>query len=263
MRARLYGRIDTPAVVAIGVWDPIMRPHRELFVRLAAHAARGGLASAVIALDPDPVRHLYGPHDVPVYNDPASRVRQLLGAGLDAVVKVRFTRDDVDGGAEALFTAVEPHVRIAELWLGARQTLGRFDRGSFSTIQRLADERDMRVTRLPHTPLRTRAVREHLREGALRPAIRVVGRPPFRMRPRSGSVALAWSTGHYEGVAVEDPTADVAGSVHRLEVLPRASRLPALEWPDPGIKYLAFVSGPGDAATRRRRAQHARGSPRR
>ena len=248
MRAVLHGRIGgRPAVAVIGVWDPLLSAHRELLAELCAHAAGRGMASLAIALDPDPVRFLWGTPDLPVYTDLATRVQQLLACGLDGVLHVHFAARDIEAGAADLFAVADRHVSLAELWLGSRQSLGRMEAGNFTTIERLATERGVRLNILPFRRLETRAVRECLRAGRVAEAATLVGQPPIQRRPRSGALRLAaWWPGLYRAVPVRHPACAADGEPLTLRLVKEARRLPRLEWPDPGIEYLAFVGGPGD-----------------
>ena len=248
MRARLFGRLTRPAVCAIGVWDPILPGHQELYRRLITHARDSELSSLIISINPDPVLHLYGASECPVYSDARARIAQMLSFGLDGVLHVRFQRRDIEATAADFFEVLDQEVEIAELWLGSRQTLGRFESGNFETIRELAKVRRIRLKRLPLQQLGTSGVRQLLREGNLREAAALVGRPPIRMRPASGVLRLAWHPGRYTAVPVPGPNAPVKGTSVELELNAQKSGLPRLVWPQKKVSCLAFVSGPGDLA---------------
>lgn len=40
MKATLYGQIDKPVMAIVGVWDPFLPAHYDLFARLVTEAAR-------------------------------------------------------------------------------------------------------------------------------------------------------------------------------------------------------------------------------
>jgi FAD synthase len=246
LRARLYGRITGPVLSAIGVWDPILPGHVQLYRRLSEFARESSLSPLAIAIDPDPVRYLYGASECPVYNDVDARIAQMLSFGLAGVLRVRFLQRDIEATAADLFALLDEHIQIAELWLGARQTLGRLEGGNFETIMKLAETRRMRVNRLPLESLGTHSVRQLLRTGHIVQALELVGRPPLRMYPKSGVLRMAWCPGVYRAVPIKDPNARIDGSSLELELTRPANGLPGLVWPDKQIKCLAFVSGPGD-----------------
>lgn len=247
MRARLFGRITRPAVCVIGVWDPILLPHKQLYQSLNQYARSNSLCSLAIAIDPDPVRYLHGAAECPVYNDVYTRISQILACGLDGVLRVRFVAGDIDRSAVDLFTVVDQCVEIGELWLGARQSLGRLERGNLAAIMRIADGRRLRVTRLPYQPLGTRLVRQLLKSGHVIDASRLVGQPPIRAHPRSGMLRLAWCPGTYKAVPMQRLDESREKSHLDLHLVPQTVGAPRLSWPDKKIRYLAFVSGPGDA----------------
>ena len=246
MKAHLHGCITGPAVAVIGVWDPLLPAHRELLERLCSHARQTSQSALAITIDPDPVQYLWGPCDLPVYHDVHVRSQQMLRCGLDGVLRVRFARRDIDATAADFFAALDPLVRIAELWLGARQTLGRLEGGNFDAITRLAEARQMCVRRLPPQRLEARQVRDLLRTGHLEEAARVVGAPPIHRRPESGKLRLAWRPGLYQALPLPSPDAALEGVPLTLPLRVRPRARPVLDWPGPHVPYLAFVSGPED-----------------
>ena len=246
MRATLHGHVSGPAVAVIGVWDPMLPAHTTLFEELRCYARERGLTALAVAIDPDPVRYLSGESELPVYDDAATRIRRILACGIDAVLRVRFCERDIDRGAADLLRVADPFIRIAELWLGARQTLGRMEAGNFATVDRLAAERQMRVLRLPERRLETRDVRRLLQSGRLAEAAGLVGRPPVWSRPRSGRLRLAWCPGPYRAFPIDDPAGGMVGSPLDVELIPDPTGVHSLPWPARRAKYLAFVLGPHD-----------------
>jgi FAD synthase len=246
LEAVLEGGDACRIVAAVGVWDPLLPAHEDLFRQLRSHAQQHGLAAAAIVLDPDPVRFLWGAAEVPVYNDIQTRVRLLLSSDLDRVVMVRFRRRDLFSGADDLFSAVLGCVQLEELWLGARQTLGRGDGNSFEAIVELGRPLGVVVKRRAFARLETQDVRELLAAGRLREAAQAVGRPPIRSRPRSGRLRLAWRPGLYQAAQLAGLEAEAGAKPIRVRLAADGNRLPKLEWPDPAIRRLAFVAGPGD-----------------
>jgi riboflavin kinase/FMN adenylyltransferase len=247
VKACLYGQIDGPAVAAIGVWDPLLPAHKDLFAQIRASAREWSLPTVAIAIDPDPVRYLWGPSDVPVYNSAAVRIERIRGCGMDAVLQVRFVKRDIDATAADFFAVVDQYARIAELWLGARQSLGRCEGGSFAAITELAAQRGMQVKRLPFQRLDSRKVRDLLQAGRLAEAARIVGHPPVQSRPASGRLRLAWRPGLYQALPPPNShPAAAGGELLTLELKKQPRQLPFLDWPDPRIEYLTFVCGPCD-----------------
>lgn len=246
MRGTLFGSLTRPAVAVVGVWDPLMDAHEEMLLGLRSEASLSGRSSLVIAIDPDPAQHLYGAAACPVYNDLSTRVERLLGLGVDGVLVVDFAPADLDAGARELLDVIQPWSSIAELWLGARQSLGRMERGSALTIDALAADRGFRVRRLPMRQLGTAGVRELLRAGRIRDAIALGLSPPMRKRPASNRLSMSWREGSYDAVPQVDARPIAGKESLRVELRSNTSELAELDWPSDEIEYLAFVAGPGD-----------------
>jgi FAD synthase len=245
MRAELIGRVNGPSVVVVGSWDPFVPEHQELIEQLASDAREKGLASVVVLLDPNPPVFVWGRHDWPVYDELQTRIQLVFGCGVDGLLLVHMMKADTDAGAEEFLAILHSHLTLAELRLGIYQTLGIGPRGATAAINELAEQQHLRIIRMLPRRLPTEDVRKLLAVGLLKDAIRIVGRPPVRRRPNSRLLRLAWAPGVYRAVSLESPT--MPTRVFTVELVNRAKHLPALEWPDRGIRYLAFVSGPADA----------------
>jgi hypothetical protein len=246
MNASVHGRIERSVIAAIGVWDPLLPVHLQLLDLLRARAHRQSLSPVVFVIDPDPARFLWGPAFRPVYTDPHARVQQMLDHGLDAVVRVHFARRDLDATAADFFSLVDAYAHLAEVWLGAKQSLGRCAAGNADAIGAAAAARGTKVFRLPYRPIYSRKIRDLLQSGHLAKASRIVGRPPIQSRPASDKLRLAWCPGRYGAIAIEEPNAAIKGRMFRVSLKREPRQLPVLDWPAAGVKYLAFVHGPGD-----------------
>jgi hypothetical protein len=151
MRASLFGELNAPAVAVVGVWDPLLPAHLELFEQLCAYARGHGLDPLAIVLDPDPGVLRFGAARWPTYDEVHTRIRLIRRFGPKAVVRASFTSAGLAATAAELFAAVRSRVTLAELWLGAHQPLGAGDAGSPETVARLAIEYGVRIVRLPET----------------------------------------------------------------------------------------------------------------
>jgi FAD synthase len=90
MKCYVHGSIDKPAVAVIGVWDPLLPAHKRLFEDIRARARAQSLTALVIAIDPDPVRFLWGASSRPVYNDVHTRIGQIIHCGIDELFRLIF-----------------------------------------------------------------------------------------------------------------------------------------------------------------------------
>ncbi|MGH2589057.1 MAG: hypothetical protein ACRDJE_29385 [Dehalococcoidia bacterium] len=251
MHPTLYGRLNAPAVTIVGTWDPFLPNHQELCEALVRDAHARGLAAAAILLHPSPKRFLFGAEHAPVYDDIHARIWRMHQCGIDAVLKLRMFNRDIDLGAVEFFDVVTRALEVDELWLGARQSLGRWTAGSQLTITEQAQRHAIRLRILPDPPKDPRpprrSVERLLASGQIAEAIDEVGHPPIWRRPRSGRLHLAWQPGVYETAPLSDLGAPLSGA--RLRVTLAADKtVPVLDWPDADARFLAFVSGPSDAA---------------
>jgi hypothetical protein len=251
VRAFVHGGIGRPAAAVVGTWDPFVPAHRVLFRQLSEHAAAVGLDAVAILLDPSPVLLLHGRSVYPVYDDIGSRLPLMLESDVDGVVRVAFARRDLGGTPGDLLRAVDATgVRIAELWLGRRQSLGTGDEGSREGVAQLAKRRGMRLEILPHVREPSMFARGLLKEGKLAEAAELVGHFPLRRRPRGDSLLVAWPPGRYLALPLAAPAAAPTRPAVEVDLVPGRGGMAALEWPDPAFRYLTFVAGPGDASPR-------------
>jgi FAD synthase len=244
MKSILYGDLARPAVAVVGVWDPFLREHDELFRSLHAHARESGRSSLAIVLSPDPAMFLHGPERWPVYDDLRVRIKLMLRSGIDAVLHARFTSRDVGAGAMQFLECVHGVAPIEALWLGWRQTLGNGPHGDADAVALATERLGIEVTRLPAARVRNtaRMARRCLIDGDLAGAIDAVGRPPVRSRPSAGRLRLAWCPGTYHAVPLTDACADPWGTPIPVRLTADGPGLPSLRWPDGGAAFLAFVA---------------------
>jgi FAD synthase len=250
MKPTLFGQVDRPAVAVVGVWDPLLPRHTALCTALAASARERSLASVVIVLHPNPPALIIGDRYFPTYDDVHARVWRLRACGVDAVLMLRMTRADTARGAAAFFDSVLTAVPLAELWLGERQTLGRGPEGAPCAIADLAAMHGVRLRVLPPPPAEGAGAAYQaltlLAGGRLAEAIAYVGHPPVWRRPRSGVLPLPWRPGRYRAVPLSHPGEPANGAEITVSLRSRARGRPALLWPDPQTRYLAFVGGVAD-----------------
>ena len=252
MRAKLHGEGFGAAAAVVGGWDPIVPAHRHLFAKLSRHGRRSKLTSLAIALEPNPGRLVHGPDQWPVYSDLETRISEIRACGIDAVLVIRFARSDLDLGAREFLSTVRAQIRVRELWLGANQSLGFGPGGSGARINRLCGRLGIVVRRLSDSDAgkQTRLARRALWDGRVAGAARFTNRPPVWGRPRSRRLFLAWRTGTYWAVPLDNPLAQIESAPCPIHLFAAARSLSRLDWPDSSIRYLAFVRGPGDSPRR-------------
>ena len=254
MNAKLYGNITRPALVISGSWDPVLPEHIELMDRLVKEAHNKSLDAVIVMFDPAPssfvLQRTHPGSTWVIYNDADVNMRIFFQRGVDAILKISFKEEYLDLGVAELFESITEHVEVAEFWFGSRQRFGNGQNGSQATLIQFAREHQIRLRRLANMKLQERSylVRSQLQEGQLTQAFDMARVPPIRERPRTGKLNLPWMPGTYAAIPLYDLP-------HQLILEPRARIAVELEagksgtqlvWPNPEVKYLAFVAGPAD-----------------
>jgi hypothetical protein len=202
----LLGSPASPAVAVTGVWDPLLPAHGQLFATLVDHARQSGLAALAVVLHPNPVALMQGMPDLQ-YDDVHARIALLRAAGIDAVLRVDLTPDDLRATPADFFAALTAQITVAEFWLGARQSLGVGTNSAPEVMDRVSRQFGIPIRRLPDCDLKPLAaeVRGLLASGRIREATTIVGHAPLRCRPEAGPLRLAWPPGRYRVAAVDGP----------------------------------------------------------
>jgi hypothetical protein len=241
------GGATAPAVLLVGVWDPVLPDHLDLFRQLRDHAAARSLRPIVATIDPPPGSYVQASSMWPIYDDLPSRLALQASCGIDDTLIVEMVADDLRLTATDFLGAVTEQLALKELWLGRNQTFGSGPSGAMPAIRQFASARDISVRVLPASLTRFTCglIRQLLVSGRLREAIEVVKRPPTRSRPSSGLLSLTWAPGTYTVVSIDRSTRSVTSQSRRL-TLSRAEGFASLvPWPD-DVESLAFLSGPAD-----------------
>ncbi|HVA89953.1 MAG TPA: hypothetical protein VNL71_08915, partial [Chloroflexota bacterium] len=234
MNARMYGRLEGRAIGVVGVWDPLTVTHRALFEQVRCQAARRGLSSLAVVIDPDPARFIWNREPWPVFNDVHTRGELLRALGIDAMLHLRFHKGDLAAGAREFFDQVGEHAELAELWLGAKQSLGRGPNGSQEMIAELAAERSISLHLLPSPAAEQTKisgagavhpieVRKRLAEGRIEAAGMAVGCLPMRRRPRGATLRVAWAPGCYQALTLAQPAAPATGGTIEVDLVDRGN----------------------------------------
>ena len=250
MRLRIQGSAEGEHLAVVGVWDPILLSHEQLFRQVANDARTQHQRSLVVTLHPIPGAQLWGSAEVPPFNDLAARVRIQHCYDIDTTAVVRLSRDEIDhAGAEYFLSRLCERVRISTIRLGPAQSLGRGDAGGRTAIRDYCAEHGINVEHLPPPRHRvnTRELREALRQGRVRDCVAVVGRPLHLSRPRGTHVRTAWPPGPYQAVATSGALTAVPPGAGRIGLQLEADKAGSrFAWPDRSVRWLAFVEGPAD-----------------
>jgi FAD synthase len=260
MRLELCGEAGTPTMAVIGAWEPLTCSSLHLFRRLARRAKAEGLRSCVIVIHPAPIRFLQLNDVFREFDDLEARLALIRACGVDSTLTAHFSEADLGRTAKYFLSRVQEQVVLRDLWLGASQSLGSGPEGSRIAIERLARELQfkLRIMRPNRNAFDAQRVWAHLACGEIGKASRLVGRPPVRTRPSSGSVEVGWRPGDYPAVPLAEAREVLSLRTAANPIMVRVrkqARSTRLHWPSTTINWLALV---GD----RRRSLRAGQSPR-
>jgi FAD synthetase len=249
MKGILSKSIDRPVVAVVGAWDPLISEHEHLFRQLSTYARQISLASVVIMLHPPPPSFIPDdPMEWPIYDDPEARIARIETCGIDTTLMISFVEQDLDATAEEFFRTINAYVKLNELFLGDKQSLGRCREASNEVVAQVAKRRGTHLERLP--PFSQHRMiwkaRDLLRQGLLAESIRIVGRAPVWHRPANKTLRLAWPPGRYLGLPIESPTALPQGKPILMQLVLETDGFSVTAWPDDQVEWLAFTAGPSD-----------------
>jgi len=229
-------------IATVGVWDPFMDAHRELCADLRDAAAQRGLIPYVLMLDPHPARYANGNFGWASFDDIVTRQRMAEAAGVTAVV-IRFEPEDISAGVREFLDVVEERGTIAELWLGASQSLGTGAGGSHEAVNSETARRNIVLRRLGSSSL-TGGVRHLLLDGRIHDASLVTGRLPTRYRTPSRRMEMFWKEGPYQVMTVRGGILDARPQT--ITMVKDDQSMVSFDWPDDEIENIIFLRGPGD-----------------
>jgi FAD synthase len=194
---------NRPHIAIIGVWDPPRPEHCTLLGQLAHEAAVRGLAALVVTLTPPPASYLYGTHKWPVHSDLRYRQSVQRAAGVGSRVTVEMSQDDIHRDAEHFLTGLCEALPVAELWLGARQSFGRYAPGSQNAIKEFCQQHEIEYRKLPPSSEQppSPVIRDALGAGRIRDVRQALPTPPIWCRPDRDVLRFAWAPGVYEIVS--------------------------------------------------------------
>jgi riboflavin kinase / FMN adenylyltransferase len=167
---RWHGLDDVPAewgrsVVTIGVFDGVHRGHQRLVDRTAELARELRLPTVVITFEPHPDEVVRPGTHPPLLGTPERRAELLAGLGADAVMILPFTTE----------------LHAARVVVGEDFRFGHRARGDVALLKELGTKYDFEAEGVPLVadgrPISSTLVREHLAEGDVEGAARLLGRP--------------------------------------------------------------------------------------
>jgi hypothetical protein len=249
MKTSVLGSATTGSIVVVGTWDPLGPSQRQLLRDLVNEARARGLRSTVVMFDPAPAMHLHPVGSWLEYESFPARLERIRASGVDHVLCVRFSKTDLRRGVRELLDQIERHVRVQELWIGTKQSLGSGEAGNQSTIRAVTEARGIGLRILGRAQeLMIGNPKRCLSEGKVAEARALVGFAPVWAQPKRGVVQLSWSPGQYIAAPVASPLESPGSARLEVELLRDPQGGVRMVWPDARAAWLSFLGGPGDAS---------------
>ena len=211
---RLYRGLDQypanapPSVVAQGTFDGIHLGHQAVIRTAVARAQALAIQSVALTFDPHPAAVLRPAEAPPEILPLDERLESIAALGADVALVIPFTLPFSRVEAEAFVREILVGLlKAREVVVGFNHTFGRGARGNATFLAEVTAPLGVRVHVMP--PLKvggivvsSSAVREALREGDVRRAASLLGRP-YTIRGRV-------SRGAERGRLLGFPTANIA-----------------------------------------------------
>lgn len=170
------------AWATIGTFDGVHRGHQAIVVPMiqAAHAA--GSPAVVVTFSPHPVAVLRGIDEPICLTSPDERASLLGALGVDVVLTLTFDRALAGLSAREFMQRLSERLGLRQLWVGNDFALGRNRMGDIPTLQSIGKELGYIVhvaseVAVDGERISSSQIRTLLREGNVRQAARLLGRP--------------------------------------------------------------------------------------
>lgn len=170
------------AVVTVGTFDGLHRGHQQVLAEVVGRARAGGLISVLVLCDPHPLE-VVNPAAAPKLLTLRDEKQELLvGAGLDRVAVLPFTREVAQWSPEEFIRRLRAEHALQQLVLGHDHAFGRGRSGDEALVRRLgaAEGFDVAVVdavRENGQPISSTLIRNAVAHGDLKNAARWLGRP--------------------------------------------------------------------------------------
>lgn len=172
-----------PSVVAQGTFDGMHLGHQEVIRTAVARGRTLGLPTVALTFDPHPVAVLRPAEAPPEILPLPERLEQIAALGPDLTLVIPFTLEFSRVEAEAFVRDVLVGlIKAREVVVGFNHTFGRGARGTPELLQAVAAPLGVRVHVIPPLTVEgvlvsSTSVREALRQGDVRRAAALLGRP--------------------------------------------------------------------------------------
>ncbi len=202
---------DSGSAVTIGVFDGVHRGHQALIAKMVTTAATLDLRPIVVTFDPNPLEVLR-PEQAPTrLTSIERRVDLIAGLGVDYVAVLPFTAQLAAMTAEEFVRSVlQDQLDAREVVIGHGFRFGNKARGTAHTMREAGLQVEEYALVGDGDPLSSTRIRACVRDGDVRQATQMLGRPP--------EVEGIVVRGEQRGRALGYPTANVEH--HELAAVP-------------------------------------------
>lgn len=203
-----------PSVVTIGAFDGLHRGHQNLIGQLKEDAKQRQAQSAVITFHPRP-KAVLAPHlpNSDYLTTPEEQIALFEALGIDLLIMTPFTLELAKTTAHDFVKLLVERLNMVELCVGYDFALGRNREGNVEKLTELGQTfgytlRQVAPLVLEDKIVSSTRIRQHLLEGNIRQATRLLGRYP--------SLSSTIIRGAQRGRTIGFPTANFAVPPERL-----------------------------------------------
>jgi riboflavin kinase/FMN adenylyltransferase len=182
IRSLEAARLSSPSLVTIGVFDGVHRGHQHLIRQMVSYAQSHDLLTVALTFYPYPAMVIGGFQPGYYLTLPDTKAKYLGELGIDLVVTYPFDDEVRHIRAATFVDLLIKHLDMQALWVGEDFALGYQREGNIAFLQeqaklrgfvlRVVDMMDAGGERISST-----RIREELKNGDVKEAARLLGRP--------------------------------------------------------------------------------------
>ncbi len=172
------------AAVACGMFDGVHRGHQRLLRALSHLSEQSGAHPVVLTFDPHPRAVLYPDNPPDLLTTNAQKVDRFRECGAEAAVILNFSRDLAARSAQDFLHEylLSPALQLAGVCVGAKWRFGARGEGDVRFLEQAGKRHNFHVVSVDEVqwygqPVSSTRIRQALRDGRLKAAERMLGRP--------------------------------------------------------------------------------------